>query len=123
MVLTYFAADPKLLWCLILGLGAKALAPQIPPRLGLGLELATPVLCHGVILGPSWDVHDLHTLPQGGYRVFSAKIPCPKIAVTLQTTMLGGLCCPRDARRPGMCQHRHHRQLALLLGSSNHPRE
>lgn len=87
MVSTHFAADPMLLPCLVLGLSAKVPAPRILPM--LVLELATPFLQHGPVLGSSCSMHDPHALPQGGCRGFTAKPPCPKIAVTPQTSMLG----------------------------------
>lgn len=121
MVSTHFAADPMLLPCLVLGLSAKVPAPRILPM--LVLELATPFLQHGPVLGSSCSVHDPHALLQGGCRGFTVKPPCPKIAVTPQTSMLGGLCHPRDVPKPGMHQRRDRRWLLLLLGGSERPRE
>lgn len=81
MASTYFASDPKLLQCLVLGPDAKA------PRLGLALAALFLQQSHlGLFMACTQPSHPAVRLATG--------FPCTKITVTLQTSMLSGLCPP-----------------------------
>lgn len=99
-----------LLRCLVLGLGAKVQVPRILPRLVLELP-------HGVWGFPAACMALLSRCKVG------AGVSEPNPHVILQSSVLGGLCHPRDAPRSGMHQHRDQGRFLLPFGGSRCSRE
>lgn len=100
MVLTYFAADPKLLWCLILGLGAKALAPRSLPGWGwswppqsCAMESFWALLGMYTTFTPCHEVGTGFSVPRSHALKLLSRCRPPCLGVCIIPGMLAGLAC------------------------------
>ena len=118
MVSTHSAADPKLLWCLVLGLGVKVPAPRTLPHAGAGA--GHPVPAAGSRFGDLLGVH--MTFMPCCKVVVGGSVPsphAPEVAATLQTAMLRGLCHPRGAPRDRRRQRGPRERHSSVVSSQN----